>query len=100
MNWKTFINEKRIDATVIRLSELSGRIDPEYFSLDVLQLMDNLGKKETKTLGDFCTITASAFYPGATDLYSIGEVPFARCVDCIKYPVITKSQDAIFERIR
>lgn len=99
MNWKNIVKERGIDATIINLSKLEGRIDPEYFSLDILHLMDNLAKKETASLSEFCSITASAFYPAATELYCIGETPFARCVDCINYPVITKNQDAIFERI-
>jgi hypothetical protein len=32
-------------------------------------------------------------------LYKIGDLPFIRCVDCISYPVITKRQDDLFEKI-
>lgn len=99
MSWETIVKKNNLDASIIPLRELSGRIDPEYFSIDALELIQNLKNKETYELKDFCDITASAFYPAATHLYSIGEIPFARCVDCVDYPVIEKSQDKRFVRI-
>ena len=85
----------------VRLSDLdlNDRIDAEYFSKHDLLILDSLkhcGSVELRTLGDFF---ASAFYPAATQLYESGDVPFARCVDCIAHPVITHEQDPSFERI-
>ena len=54
------------------------------------------GSEELRNFGEF---VASAFYPAATELYNIGDVPFMRCVDCISYPGITHQQDNLFERI-
>ena len=56
-------------------------------------------KRDAKPLRNFCSITGSAFYPAATHLYEIGDLPFIRCVDCISYPVITTRQDTLFEKI-
>lgn len=54
---------------------------------------------KTAKLGDLAVPVASAFYPAATQLYRIGDIPFVRCVDCINYPIITKEQDEEFEKI-
>ena len=58
-----------------------------------------MSKVLTEKLGKLATAVASAFYPAATQLYSEGDTAFARCVDCVSYPVITKDQDSKFEKI-
>ena len=58
-----------------------------------------MSKVPTEKLGKLATTVASAFYPAATQLYSEGDTAFARCVDCVSYPVITKDQDSKFEKI-
>lgn len=75
------------------------RIDAEYFQRYNLLVEQRLKKLPHKTLGDIATFVASAFYPAATQLYTIGDTPFIRCVDCINYPLITKEQDKSFEKI-
>ena len=87
--------------SVVRFSEidLGDRIDADYFTkanLHIERELKNLHSHELREFGDF---VASAFYPAATQLYSVGDTPFIRCVDCINYPFITKSQDDLFEKI-
>lgn len=79
--------------------ELGNRIDSEYFDSYYLELENILRKKHSKKLSTYSKITASAFYPAATSLYSIGKIPFIRCVDCIDYPVISSKQKNSFEKI-
>lgn len=78
---------------------LGDRYDSEYFTKEYLSVENALSKQITTRLGDLASTVASAFYPAATQLYSIGDTPFVRCVDCIDYPVMTKEQDAHFEKI-
>lgn len=87
--------------SVVKFSEidLGDRIDADYFTkanLHIERELKNLHSHELREFGDF---VASAFYPAATQLYSVGDTPFIRCVDCINYPFITKSQDDLFEKI-
>ncbi len=79
--------------------DLGNRIDAEYFQPNYLHIENKLISKNTKPLNEFCNITGSAFYPAATHLYEIGDMPFIRCVDCINYPAITKKQNNSFEKI-
>lgn len=79
--------------------DLGDRIDSEYFSKDYLRVSDRLAKVPTIKLGKIATTVASAFYPAATQLYSEGDTPFARCVDCVYNPIITKDQESSFEKI-
>lgn len=79
--------------------DLGDRYDAEYFTKKYLFIENALSKQVTVKLGELAVAVASAFYPAATQLYSIGDTPFVRCVDCISYPVITKEQDARFEKI-
>lgn len=79
--------------------DLGDRFDAEFFEKDVLRIEQKLrscGAKELKVYGKF---VASAFYPAATHLYATGDVPFIRCVDCVSFPLITKEQNDLFERI-
>lgn len=78
---------------------LGDRSDPEFYSKENLAIEHSLRDHHARPLGELCTLVASAFYPAATDLYVSGDVPFARCVDCVNYPVISKLQDDEFERI-
>lgn len=92
---------KGLEISEVRLCDidLNDRIDAEYFNKQDLKILSSLkhcGSVELRTLGEFF---ASAFYPAATQLYESGDVPFARCVDCISHPVITHAQDTSFERI-
>lgn len=79
--------------------DLGDRYDAEYFTKEYLDIEQQLKKVTTKKLGTLATAVASAFYPAATQLYSIGDTAFVRCVDCIEFPIITYDQDAQFEKI-
>ena len=79
--------------------DLGNRIDAEYFQPIYLHIEENLERKNSLPISTYCSITASAFYPAATHLYAIGDLPFIRCVDCTPYPVITKRQNNQFEKI-
>ncbi|MGH8048429.1 MAG: hypothetical protein ACREKL_14395, partial [Chthoniobacterales bacterium] len=78
---------------------MGDRADAEYFGKENLAIEKALRDHEAVALRELCTLAASAFYPPATDLYEEGDVPFARCVDCIDYPVITLRQDDRFVRV-
>ena len=79
--------------------DLGDRIDAEYFSKSFLNIENCLEHLPTKRIGEIADTVASAFYPAATQLYSVGDTAFVRCVDCIDYPVISKDQDNCFEKI-
>ena len=79
--------------------DLGDRIDSEYYTKNYIHISDQLSKVNTDKLGNMVSIVASAFYPAATHLYSEGNIPFARCVDCVSYPIITADQDNKFEKI-
>jgi hypothetical protein len=78
---------------------LGDRADSEYFSKENRAIEKSLKDHDARPLREFCTLVGSAFYPAATDLYGEGDVPFARCVDCIEHPVITRQQDSEFVRV-
>ena len=78
---------------------LGDRLDAEYFSKENRAIEKALKDHDALPLRTFGTLVGSAFYPAATDLYETGDVPFARCVDCINYPVITRQQDKQFVRV-
>ena len=79
--------------------DLGDRFDSDYYTKNYLHISDQMSKVSTEKLGKLATAVASAFYPAATHLYSKGDTPFARCVDCVSYPIITKDQDPFFEKI-
>lgn len=79
--------------------DLENRIDAEYFEPEYLKIENRLKKKNISPLSDLCRLTSSAFYPAATELYSSGDLPFIRCVDCIDNVVITSLQDEKFAKI-
>lgn len=79
--------------------DLGDRFDSDYYTKNYLHISDQMSKVPTEKLGKLATTVASAFYPAATHLYSEGDTAFARCVDCVSYPVITKDQDSKFEKI-
>lgn len=78
---------------------MGDRYDAEYFYKDDLNAENLLASKNSQALDNFGDFVASAFYPSATELYAIGEVPFIRCVDCISFPFITTEQESLFERL-
>ncbi len=90
-----------LECSELNLSELDlgDRIDAEYFTKNYLSIEHLLSRSNTKKLRRLASLAASAFYPAATQLYSVGDIPFVRCVDCIDYPIITAEQDARFEKI-
>lgn len=90
-----------LEVTVLPFSsiDLGDRADPEFYSKENLAIQKALKDHHSKSLGLFCKLAASAFYPAATHLYEHGDVPFVRCVDSINYPLISKLQDEEFERI-
>ena len=79
--------------------DLGDRFDSDYYTKNYLHISNQMSKVSTEKLGKLTTAVASAFYPAATHLYSEGDTAFARCVDCVSYPVITKDQDSKFEKI-
>ena len=79
--------------------DLGDRIDAEYFTKEYLNVDRYMHTVPTRKIGQLSTAVASAFYPAATQLYSIGDTAFVRCVDCIDFPIITKNQDEHFEKI-
>ena len=79
--------------------DLGDRFDSDYYTKNYLHISNQISKVSTEKLGKLATAVASAFYPAATHLYSEGDTAFARCVDCVSYPVITKDQDSKFEKI-
>lgn len=83
----------------MRNINLGDRIDSEYFTHNYLHLEAILSSTRTVELRQLGHLVASAFYPAATHLYDIGEIPFIRCVDSVSYPAITHLQDDNFERI-
>lgn len=83
----------------MRSINLGDRIDSEYFTHNYLHMEAVLSSTKTVELRQLGHLVASAFYPAATHLYDIGELPFIRCVDSVSYPAITHLQDNNFERI-
>ena len=92
---------KGLEVSEVRSSDidLGDRMDTDYFAKSNMQIEQTLRKVHSQELRIFANFVASAFYPAATQLYSIGDTPFIRCVDCINYPLITKRQDDTFEKI-
>lgn len=92
---------KGLEVSEVWLSDidLGDRMDADYFAKSNMQIEQTLRKVHSQELRIFANFVASAFYPAATQLYSIGDTPFIRCVDCINYPLITKRQDETFEKI-
>ena len=88
-----------ISEVVFSNIDLGDRYDAEYFTKEYLDIEQQLEKVTTKKVGELSTAVASAFYPAATQLYSIGDTAFVRCVDCIDFPIITRVQDDLFEKI-
>lgn len=78
---------------------LGDRADAEYFSKENRAIEQALMDHDALPLRRFGSLVGSAFYPAATDLYEEGDLPFARCGDCIDHPVITRQQDAKFVRV-
>lgn len=78
---------------------MGDRFDSEFFEKEDLRVEHILREKNAPELRQFGNFVASAFYPAATHLYEIGDTPFIRCVDCVRYPLITKEQDNLFEKI-
>lgn len=85
------VNSSKID--------LGDRIDAEYFELTYLENENRLKKVNAKPLSNYCKLVSSAFYPAATEFYTVGEMPFVRCVDCIEFPAITSLQNETFEKL-
>lgn len=76
---------------------LEKRMDPEYYQPEFINIVAKLQGNNLPELSKFASVTSSAFYPAATELYADGDVPFIRCVDVIDYPVISKNQP--FEKL-
>ncbi len=92
---------ERLEISEVLLSkiDLGDRFDAEFFEkndLSIEKRLKALGSKELRNYGKF---VASAFYPAATQLYEIGDTPFVRCLDCVKFPIVTREQDNLFEKI-
>jgi type I restriction enzyme S subunit len=90
-----------LEVSEVLLSEidLGDRFDAEFFEKEDLRVEKILRKLHSNELRTYGKFVASAFYPAATHLYEIGTVPFIRCVDSVKFPVITNEQNDYFEKI-
>lgn len=90
-----------LEVSEVSISELdlSDRFDAEYVAKENLRIETLISHLPHKKLGALCELTASAFYPSATELYGDTGLPFLRCVDCINYPLISVLQDEEFERL-
>lgn len=89
-----------ITYSIINRSQLEGanRLDAEYFMPTFLHISSNLQKIPTKSLDSIADITASAFYPAATEFYGDTDgLPFIRGVDIVNYPIMTGDQP--FEKL-
>ncbi len=78
---------------------LGDRADAEYYSKDNLRIETLLNHLPHIRLSEIAKLTASAFYPAATHLYESGDMPFLRCVDTVKFPVISHLQNDSFIKI-
>lgn len=99
LKYKALIDGLECSEIMFSKINFGDRFDSDYFTKKYLYISNILGKLPTKKLGDLAIIVTSAFYPAATQLYSIGDTAFARCIDCINYPIITKEQNNNFEKI-
>lgn len=97
--YKALMDGLECSEVMLSQIDLGDRFDSEYFTKNYLHISEQLEKVPTKPIGKISTTVASAFYPAATQLYSIGDIAFVRCVDCVNYPIISKDQDAKFEKI-
>ena len=89
----------KISTTSYSKINLWDRIDAEYFQPAYLLIEKNIKKHNFETLWNLCKIDASAFYPAATELYSIWDIPFARCVDCVNFPFVDTTRLDEIEKI-
>lgn len=78
---------------------LEDRADAEYYQKENLRIEHLLESDNTKALSDISQLVASAFYPAATHLYEIGDMPFLRCVDTVNFPVISRLQNETLIKI-
>ncbi len=99
VKYKALLKGLEVSEVYFSKIDLGDRIDSEFFEKEDLEIEKILKEKDAKELRNFGDFVASAFYPAATHLYEIGDIPFIRVTDCIKYPLITKEQDASFEKI-
>lgn len=99
MQYKALMDGLECNEILFSQIDLGDRFDSDYYTKNYLQISRQLKKAPTKKLGALSSAVASAFYPAATQLYSTGDTAFARCVDCIHHPVITKLQEDTFEKI-
>ncbi|MBR0152041.1 MAG: N-6 DNA methylase [Synergistaceae bacterium] len=97
--YRDLVSGLEVSEVMLSDIDLGDRMDAEYFSKSSMAIKRSLQNVKTVKLGDVAYMVASAFYPAATQLYSVGDTPFVRCVDCVNYPVISHDQDATFERI-
>ena len=97
--YRDLVSGLEVSEVMLSDIDLGDRMDAEYFSKSSVAIKRSLQNVKTVKLGDVAYMVASAFYPAATQLYSVGDTPFVRCVDCVNYPVISHDQDATFERI-
>lgn len=88
-----------VNYSVVNLEDIDikDRIDAEYFQPDFLRIAKSLSN--SPPLQRITKLITSAFYPAATQLYSIGDVPFIRCVDVVDFPVVSSLQNSKFERL-
>ncbi|MEY4768798.1 MAG: hypothetical protein RL637_1437, partial [Pseudomonadota bacterium] len=97
--YQALLERLEISEVLFSKIDLKDRFDAEYFWKDSLHIQELLEQKNSIKFNKFGDFVASAFYPAATHLYEIGDMPFIRCVDCISYPFITNLQNDSFEKI-
>lgn len=99
MRYKALLDGLEISEVMLSAIDLGDRMDAEHFSKSSMNIEHQLAHVKTVKIGDIASAVASAFYPAATQLYAVGDLPFVRCVDCVNYPVISHDQDETFEKI-
>lgn len=99
MKYKALLEGLEITEVKFRHIDLGDRIDAEFFAKKDLEIENTLSALHSVELRNFGTFVASAFYPSATKLYAVGDMPFIRCVDCVNFPLITHFQNSTFEKL-
>ena len=99
MKYEALLKGLEITEVKFRHIDLGDRIDAEFFAKKDLEIENTLSALHSVELRNFGTFVASAFYPSATKLYAVGDMPFIRCVDCVNFPLITHFQNSTFEKL-
>jgi restriction endonuclease S subunit len=85
MNWQTIVNEKNLDISVVKLSDIEGllRIEAEFYNLPFLNRRKILLSKRTQKLDDIAKLTSGPAYSSNTisDIFDENSIPIVRIGD-------------------